>query len=69
MIKKFCKPKMITIRELSRFIDSFIACCPAIEYSWMYTKNFEREKVLGLKKHHDNYEVVIKLNLNPTDLK
>lgn len=45
----------IIIRDFAKFIGTLTASCPAVAYSWVYTKHFEREKYLALLKSNDNY--------------
>lgn len=44
------------IRDFSRLIGLLNSACPAIEYGWLYTKAFERQKYLNLKDDLDNYD-------------
>ena len=67
MLKKFDKISHYKIREFSQFIGSLVSCCPALRYSWMYTKNFERQKFEALLKNKNNYESIMKINLNKED--
>ena len=45
----------ITIRQFTQILGFLVSCCPAIKYSWAYTKSSEREKFLALKINNDNY--------------
>ena len=67
MIEKFSKLRKIKIREFAKFIGSIGACCPAITYSWLYTKAFDRQKCLSLKVNNDNHEATIILKSNESD--
>lgn len=69
LLDKFSRLSHCKIREFAKFIGSLVACCPAIKYSWLYTKNFEKEKYLALLSNHDNYEAVMYLNQNTEDYK
>ncbi|KAL7289949.1 hypothetical protein TKK_0016333 [Trichogramma kaykai] len=69
LISKFSKKHKGSIREYAQFIGSLIACCPALEYSWMHVRNFERSKLTASRNNHDNYEAVVNLTLDPIDLK
>lgn len=68
LIDKFSKLKKCKIRDFAQFIGSIVACCPAIEYGWLYSKSFEREKWLALKNNNKDYESYMNLNLNSSDL-
>ena len=37
-------------------IGSLISICPAVQYGLLYTKGFEREKLLALQNNNENYE-------------
>lgn len=53
-IKKFVVITRCTIRDFARLVGLLVSACPAVEYGWLYTKNFERIKFLNLKDN-DNY--------------
>lgn len=53
--------KSCKIRVFAKFIGLLISVCPAIEYGWLHTKIFEREKFINLLKHND-YEKFMILN-------
>lgn len=61
LIQKFKNLKSCTIREFSQFIGVLTAACPALKYSWLYTKTFEREKYLSLNKCDQNYDTIMTL--------
>lgn len=50
-----------TIRYLAEFIGLLTSACPAVNYGWMYTKLFEREKFLALD-YSENYNKHMKLD-------
>lgn len=54
-LNKFSKLNSCKIRDFARLVGLLTSACPAIEYGWLYTKNFERWKFLNLKED-DNYE-------------
>lgn len=54
-IQKFLSIKRCTIREFAQMVGLLVSVCPAVEYSWLYTKLFERVKYLNLKPD-DNYD-------------
>ncbi|XP_031328844.1 uncharacterized protein LOC116160094 isoform X1 [Photinus pyralis] len=43
------------IRTFAKFIGRIIAATPAVRYAMLYTKNFERQKFLALKKSGGEY--------------
>lgn len=49
------------IRELARFLGILTSACPAVKYGWLYTKCFEYEKFLALKRSWDNYNAKMRL--------
>lgn len=50
------------IRELAKFIGTLISACPAVKYGWLYMKALEREKVLALSQHNENYDILMRLS-------
>ena len=52
---KFKNLSRCKIRDFARLVGLLTSACPAIEYGWLYTKEFERCKFLSLKGD-DNYE-------------
>jgi len=56
MIIKFKAIKKCTIREFAQFCGVLVSICPAIPYSWVYMKKFEREKFLALRANQNNYD-------------
>lgn len=50
MNKKHCK-----IKHFASLIGQLVAVCPVVKYSWLYIKQFEREKWLALLKGKNNY--------------
>lgn len=59
-VQKFLTRDRCRIREFARLVGLLISVCPAVEYSWMYTKAFERVKYLNLKPD-DNYDKIMYL--------
>lgn len=47
--------KSTTIRHLAQFNGVLTSACPAVKYSWQYTKLLERCKVLALIKNQYNF--------------
>lgn len=58
--------KVLSLRQWSSFVGSVNACCPAVRYGRLYTKQFERTRYLGLLKNNNNFEEKISL---PASLK
>lgn len=56
LLNKFRPGKVIPIRKWSSFVGSINACSPAVKYSRIYIKGFERIRYLGLL---NNYETKI----------
>lgn len=38
------------------FLGTLAFVCPAIQYGWLYTRLFERQKFLALRQSGDNYD-------------
>lgn len=53
--------KACKIRHFAKFVGYLVSVCPAIKYSQLYTKCFEREKFLALKSSNQNYNRWMKL--------
>ena len=64
LIERFSTVSKRKIRDFAKFISSLIAACPAIKYSWLYTKDFERTKFLALSRNNNNYDSVMSLSLD-----
>lgn len=52
MVRNIARKSSITIREFAKYLGVLTSCvlqaCPAVDYGWVYTKQFEREKILAL---------------------
>lgn len=64
LLKKFSSSNECKIRDFSKFLGTLISAAPAIRYSFLYTKMFERQKYLALLKSRGNYEA--KMFIPPT---
>jgi Reverse transcriptase (RNA-dependent DNA polymerase)/DNA N-6-adenine-methyltransferase (Dam) len=64
LLKKFSALQECTIREFAEFLGTLCSICTAVRYGWVYTKLFERQKFLALRKSGDNYNC--KMVLPPT---
>jgi hypothetical protein len=54
------KTKKCKLREFARFVGLLISACPAVQYSWLYTKYFEQFKYTCLL-NNSNYEQIVTL--------
>lgn len=54
--KRYKQKTCCKIREWAQFVGSLVAASPAIKYSLIYIKNFERYKYLGLLKSNGDYD-------------
>lgn len=61
LVERFCTLKRCKIRDFAQFIGSLIACCIAMEFSWRYTKFFEKLKIRALEKSNGNYDAYMDL--------
>lgn len=61
LVKKLRKLNLCSIRSFAQLIGSLGACCPPLPYACVYTKQFEREKVLALEYSEGNYDAQITL--------
>lgn len=52
-IIEFMKLKRCKIQKFAQIIGLLVSACPAVEYGWVYTKEFERYKYLKLKDDCD----------------
>lgn len=57
--KKNCK-----IREFSKLTGILVSSCPAVKYGFLYTRSFEREKFIALKKSGDDYDQQMSISGN-----
>jgi len=53
--------KDISLRQWSSFVGSINACCPAVEYGRLYTKELEHVRYLGLLENNNNFEAKIRI--------
>jgi hypothetical protein len=61
-IQKFASMKHCKIRELAQLTGLLVSACPAIDYGFLHTKEFERQKFIHLNKYNDDYESVMPLS-------
>lgn len=54
----FVKLTKCKLRDFARFIGLLISVCPAVEYSWLHTKQFEYHKYMCLLKN-SSYDQII----------
>lgn len=50
LIKKFKDTEICKIKEFAQFVSNITAACPAVQYGWLYSKNFERQKFSLIEK-------------------
>ena len=62
LIKRFESLKRCKIREFSSFIGVLGFCCQASTYGWVYTKDFEKEKIQALEHVNGNYDAYMHVN-------
>lgn len=56
LINKFSKTRMCKIRDFAAFIGTLGSQCPALTYSRVYMKGFERDRLLALERHKNNFD-------------
>lgn len=68
LLEEFSPGKIVSIRQWSSFVGSINACCPAVKYGRLYTREFERVRYLELLKNNNNYDEKIRIpeKLEPT---
>lgn len=59
LLNKFRKVTQCRLREFAQFLGLLISVCPAIDYSWMYTKKFERFKFICLLNNPSYNQIVV----------
>lgn len=59
LLNKFRPGKVCSLRKWSSFVGAINACSPALKYSRLYIKGFERVRYLGLLENNNNYEAKI----------
>ncbi|XP_056637712.1 uncharacterized protein LOC130445848 [Diorhabda sublineata] len=62
MVKAILKKRKIKIRDFSKFVGHLVSICPATQYGWLHTKQFEREKYLALKVSGGDYDKIRKIS-------
>lgn len=53
-IKQMKRTKRCSIKNFAQLIGQLIVACPAIPYSWLYTKFFDRTKTHALRRANGN---------------
>lgn len=61
IIEQFNRLNHCQIQEFASFLGKSIAACPAIRYSWVHTKFFERQKFQALLANNNSYQDKISL--------
>lgn len=62
LIKQYKSIKTCKIRDIAQFVGNITAACPAIQYGWLYSKGFERQKYLALLRSEGDYEAKMSLS-------
>lgn len=62
LLTHFSELRECKIRDFARLVGSLISVCPAMQYSWLYTKLFENEKYVALLASNNNYNARMKLS-------
>lgn len=62
LIKKFQNIKDCRIREFAQFVGTITAACLAVNYGWLYSKAFERQKYLALIRNRGNYDAKMQIS-------
>lgn len=63
-IKYFKNKTEFTIRKFAQFVGLLVSACPGVKYGWLYTKLFEREKLIYLQKNNMNYSAKMSISLH-----
>lgn len=63
LLNRFSTLQVCSIRDFAKFLGVLTSICPAVKFSWLYTKLFERQKFLALRKSAGNYNA--KMHLPP----
>lgn len=58
---KFKNKRTCSIRMFAKTIGKLVSVCPAVDYGYLYTKLFEREKYLALIKHKNNFNAKMEI--------
>lgn len=67
VIDKLMAVKQCKIRSFAHCVGLLVSACPAIKYGRLYTKLFEREKFLALKKSNQDYNKQMYLSSSLAD--
>ncbi|CAG5073398.1 Protein of unknown function, partial [Cotesia congregata] len=51
--------KMLKIRDFAKVVGSVVACCPAVEYSLLHCRLFERAKIQALNKSDGCFDALM----------
>lgn len=61
LTRKYKNLEYCKIREFAQFVGNITGACPAVQYGWLYSKGFERQKYLALLRNKGDYEARMKL--------
>lgn len=67
MISAFSTRSKCRIKDFASMIGSLISVCPAVQYGFLYTKTFEREKLLALTRTVKNYTAKLDVSSHLSD--
>lgn len=56
LVSRFASNKTCSIRDFAHLCGVLVSVCPGVDYGWLYTKRFEREKFLALQTAKENYD-------------
>lgn len=67
LIKQFQSRHSCRIREFAQFVGNITAACLAVNYGWLYSKMFERQKYLALLRNRGNYDAKMQISIKMKD--
>ncbi|XP_057333596.1 uncharacterized protein LOC130672847 [Microplitis mediator] len=53
------RKRMMKIRDFAKVVGSVVACCPAVEYSLLHCRSFERAKIQALDKSEGCFDAIM----------
>lgn len=61
LVSHFMGVRECTIRKFAKFIGVLTSSCIAVRYGWLYTKLFERQKFLALRRHGGDFNAIMSI--------
>ena len=61
LISQFKNKSFCSIIKFAQLIGKLITACPAIQYSYLYTKSLERAKLVALILNNYDYEKILEI--------